>query len=157
MAPLALQDRGQEPVTISPRNPMCLISANLGVRRRAFDRVGLFDPATQRVKDGIGSTEDYDWELKIWRTGGHGVYVPDLVCHCDVPSARMKKAYHRRWHVGHGRFNALARRAEFEGGRQVLDVPLFVYRQLTENLANLPKQLLMGQAAEASSRRSCSS
>jgi glucosyl-dolichyl phosphate glucuronosyltransferase len=152
MCPLALQDRGEEAVFVSLRNPICLISANLGVRRRVFDRVGLFDPATQRVKDGIGSTEDYDWELKVWRSGGHGVYVPDVVCYCDVPPGRMKKAYHRRWHLGHGRFNALARRAEFNGGRQFLDVPLFLYRQLIESAATMPKQLLMRDVAETFER-----
>lgn len=152
MPPLALQDRGEKPVVVSLQNPICLISASLGVRRRVFDCVGLFGPATQRVKAGIGSTEDYDWELKVWRNGGHGVYTPEIVCYCEVPPGRMQKAYHRRWHLGHGRFNAMARRAEFEGGRQFCDVPFFLYRQLIQSAANMPKQLLAGAAAEAFER-----
>lgn len=152
MPPLALQDRGEKPIIVSVQNPICLISANLGVRRRAFDRAGLFDRTKQRVKDSLGSAEDYDWELKIWLGGGHGVYVPDLVCNCDVPLGRMKKAYHRRWHLGNGRFDALDRRAELDGGRRLFDVPLHIYRQLIETAAKLPKDRLMDGAAKAFER-----
>ncbi len=154
MAPLALQDRGLEPFAVSFDNPVCLVSACLGVRRSAFERAGLFDPATQRVKDGVGSTEDYEWERKVWQAGGHGVYVPDVICYCEVPQQRMKKSYHRRWHLGHGRFNALARRREFESARRVLDVPLFLYRQALEALLYTPLCLLTGKNREAFERES---
>jgi glucosyl-dolichyl phosphate glucuronosyltransferase len=131
MAPLALQDYGDQPMRVSMQNARCLVSACLGVRRRAFDRAGLFPLETQRVKDSVGSSEDYEWELEVWKYGGHGMYVPDLVCYCEVPASRLVKPYHRRWHLGHGKFNALARRRDFEGGRwRLLDVPAFMYRQI---------------------------
>lgn len=154
MPPLALQDRGDQPFPVSAENPVCLISACLGVRRRALERAGLFDPQTQRVKDGVGSTEDYDWELKIWRNGGHGMYVPDAICYCEVPQARMRKSYHRRWHLGHGKFNALARRREFDGPRRLLDVPLFLYRQIVEAAVTTPICILTGKHNEAFERES---
>jgi glycosyltransferase involved in cell wall biosynthesis len=152
MPPLALQDRGNKPFTVSHENPICLISACLGVRRLALERAGFFDPQTQRVKDGVGSTEDYDWELKIWQNGGHGMYIPDAICYCEIPQARMKKSYHRRWHLGHGKFNALARRREFDGQRRLLDVPLFLYRQIIEAAITTPICLLKGRKNEAFER-----
>jgi glucosyl-dolichyl phosphate glucuronosyltransferase len=129
MAPLALQDYGHQPMRVSMQNARCLVSACLGVRRRALDRAGLFPLATQRIKDSVGSSEDYEWELEVWKYGGHGMYVPDLICYCEIPASRLAKSYHRKWHLGHGKFNALARRRDFEGGRwRFLDVPAFVYR-----------------------------
>ncbi|MBV9759417.1 MAG: glycosyltransferase family 2 protein [Acidobacteriaceae bacterium] len=149
VAPLALQDRGDKAFRVDEENPVCLISASLGVRRRAFERSGFFDPETQRVKGGVGSTEDYDWELKVWRSGGHGMYVPDVICYCEVPEARMRKRYHRRWHLGHGKFKAMARHREFDGRRLVLDVPLYMYRQAAEAAVQVPLWRLRGRKIEA--------
>jgi glycosyltransferase involved in cell wall biosynthesis len=150
MAPLACQDFGDKPFKVSLEFQRCLISANLGVRRRAFERAGLFDPTTQRVGDGIGSTEDYDWELSVWQSGGHGMYVPDVVCSAVVPARRMVKSYHRRWHLGHGKFNAIARRSDYEGGSfRLLDVPAFMYRQVGEVAFQYLGSLMRGNFAEA--------
>ena len=152
MAPLALQDRGQEPFAVSLENPVCLVSACLGVRRRALERAGLFDPETQRVKDGIGSTEDYDWELKLWQNGGQGMYVPDVVCYSEIPRKRMDKSYHRRWHLGHGKFSAIARRPNWDSPRRLFDVPAFMYRQALDSALEFGKFLLRGDQAEAFER-----
>lgn len=131
MAPLALQDYGQEPIRVSMEHQLCLVSACLGVRRATFQKVGLFPLETQRVKDSIGSSEDYHWEFEVWKSGGHGIYVPGIISYCEIPPSRLVKSYHRRWHLGHGKFNALGRRRDFEGGRwRFLDVPAFMYRQL---------------------------
>jgi glucosyl-dolichyl phosphate glucuronosyltransferase len=150
MSPLALQDMGTEPLKVTQENPRCLIGACLGIRQSAFDKAGLFDPTTQRVGDGVGSIEDSDWELKVWRQGGWGVYVPDIVCTTEVPAQRMAKSYHRKWHLGHGKFHALSRRPEFEGsGLRVADVPGFVYRQVFQSGYGYITCLLRGQAKEA--------
>jgi glycosyltransferase involved in cell wall biosynthesis len=150
LPPLALQDLGDKPQIVSFQNPRCLISACLGVRRQAFERSGLFDTKTQRVKDRIGSTEDSDWELKIFQNGGHGVYVPDPVCYCEVDPKRMSKSYHRRWHLGHGAFHAKGRRPEYEGGSwRLLDVPSFTYRQAIEHATMLAASLVRQKWAQA--------
>ncbi|MBV9760467.1 MAG: glycosyltransferase family 2 protein [Acidobacteriaceae bacterium] len=150
MGPLALQDYGDRPMRVSMENARCLVSACLGVRRRALERAGLFPLGTQRVKDSVGSSEDYEWELEVWKYGGYGVYVPDIVCYCEVPPSRLKKGYHRRWHLGHGKFNALARRRDFEGGRwRFLDVPAFVYRQILGAGFGTVAQSIRGNPAAA--------
>jgi glycosyltransferase involved in cell wall biosynthesis len=150
MGPLALQDYGEEPMRTSMDNARCLVSACLAVRRRALDKAGLFPLQTQRIKDGVGSSEDYEWELAVWKYGGHGMYVPDIICYCEVPASRLVKAYHRRWHLGHGKFNALARRRDLEGGRwRFLDVPAFVYRQIVAAVFGLIAQSFKGNSAAA--------
>jgi len=149
MAPFALSDLGDQPFAVSPQKPHCLVGASLAVRRRAFAKAGLFSIETQRVKNSIGSTEDFDWQMKVWAYGGHGVYVPDIVCATEVPRDRLSKSYHRRWHLGHGKFNAIARRPEWEGARRLLGVPMFMYRQAAEATLNMMKCLLRADRAEA--------
>jgi glycosyltransferase involved in cell wall biosynthesis len=149
MAPFALSDLGDDALIVSPAKPHCLVGASLAVRRRALTKAGLFSIETQRVKNEIGSTEDFDWQIKVWAYGGHGVYVPDIVCKTEVPRDRLSKSYHRRWHLGHGKFNAIARRPQWDGDRRLLGVPAFMYRQALEATFEFVKFLLRGKRAEA--------
>jgi cellulose synthase/poly-beta-1,6-N-acetylglucosamine synthase-like glycosyltransferase len=109
---LALQDYGPEPVRTGRDKAMCLVGANMAFRRHVFDRVGAFTPALGRIKDGIGSTEDHDMQLRIWRAGMHGLYTPGPVVTADVTPDRMQKEYHRRWHRGNGKHCAMMRLRE---------------------------------------------
>lgn len=142
-SPLALQDYGEAPFYVNAEKPICLVGANLYFRREVFERTGLFTPDFQRVKNGIGSTEDHEFLLRIWHAGGQGLYVPDIIVTADVQPDRFTKAYHRRWHTGHGKFCALMRLSEqFDLDGRLLEKPLktaklfgapaFVYRELME-------------------------
>ena len=83
------------------------------------------------------------------------MYVPSVVCYTELPPERLSKMYHRKWHLGHGKFNAKARRAEFElGNRRVLDVPLWLYRQTLEAGLAAPIERLKGDTSEAFERES---
>lgn len=108
-SPLAVQDYGAQVLRTGPAWPVCLVGANLAFRCEVFDRVGLFTPAFGRIKDGIGSTEDHDMQLRMWRAGFEGLYVPGVLMTADIPGDRMTKSYHRRWHAGHGRHCARMR------------------------------------------------
>lgn len=149
MAAFALSDLGDEAFVVSPDKPHCLIGASLAVRRRALTKAGLFSIETQRVKNSVGSTEDFDWQMKVWAYGGHGVYVPDIVCATEVPPERLSKSYHRRWHLGHGKFNAIARRSAWDGKRRLWGVPVFMYRLAFQATLEFAKFLLQGKRAEA--------
>lgn len=111
-SPLALQDYGEQPFEVSRERAICLVGANLVFRRRVFDRVGTFAPELGRVRDGIGSTEDHDLQLRIWRAGLRGLYLPQVLATADVTPDRLSKSYHRRWHRGHGRYSGLMRLRE---------------------------------------------
>lgn len=111
-SPLALQDYGAAPLVCSRERAICLVGANLAFKREVFDRVGGFAPELGRVRDGIGSTEDHEMQLRVWRAGLRGRYDPRIVAIADVTPDRMVKAYHRRWHRGHGRHCAAMRLRE---------------------------------------------
>jgi glucosyl-dolichyl phosphate glucuronosyltransferase len=152
MSPFALQDLGDQPVQVSSRDPRCLIGACLAVRTRALAKAGLFSIETQRVRDGVGSTEDADWEMRVWSYGGHGMYVPDMVVRSPLASHRLRKVYHRRWHIGHGRFQARSRRLEPENSRCWLEVPAFLYRQALQSGFGLAISTLRRNAIQAFER-----
>jgi glycosyltransferase involved in cell wall biosynthesis len=136
-SPLALTDYGDTSFTVSAARPLCLISANLAVRRRAFERVGGFSPDFPRG-------QDHEWQLRFWQSGGVGMYHPSLVVWADVPLERLTRRYHRRWHLQHGRFSArmrLRERTDRDGGlregtlpefRQWAGVPRFMLRTLAD-------------------------
>jgi glycosyltransferase involved in cell wall biosynthesis len=152
MSPFALQDLGDRPLRLSSEDPRCLIGACLVVRSRALAKAGLFSTETQRVEDGVGSTEDADWEMQVWSYGGHGVYAPDIVVYSPLSPERLTKAYHRRWHIGHGKFHARSRRLEPENSRLCLDVPAFVYRQALLNAFECAVSTLRGNRIQAFER-----
>ncbi|HWX40643.1 MAG TPA: glycosyltransferase [Blastocatellia bacterium] len=136
-APLAVLNYGDYALYVDPGNPVCLVGANLLFRKSVFDRIGLFSPELQRVKDSVGSMEDHELIARLWRAGGRGLYVPEIVVYADVPAERMSKAYHRRWHAGHGCFYAIARIDPFDDAARgrLLDVPLHAYRQFGADAA----------------------
>ena len=138
-SPLALVDYGDRPFYVTGDRPVCLVSANLAVRRSAFDKFGLFNDAFLRC-------EDHELEDRILYAGGRGLYVPTLSVHTTVPPARLLKAYHRRWHSERGiwlaRLSVLNTGEESESNDQRLpelvlfEVPASIYRQLMTNFWN---------------------
>ena len=123
-APLALQDHGDANRVFDRSSPIGLIGANVAFRRAVFERVGTFSPAVQRVRDGIGSTEDHELLHRVYASGGRALYTPHMIAMTHVPRERCARAYHRRWHAGHGFFHALMRTADVEHSRvHVLGVP----------------------------------
>ncbi len=145
--PLALLDYGDAPFPVSAEKPVCFVGANISFRREAFARVGLFTPDLQRVKDGIGSSEDHDMQLRLWRAGRLGWYAPEASITAEVQLDRMAKAYHRKWFAGHGRFASMMRKEEiFAPGGELFDgaanaatlfgTPGFIYRDLAKATAH---------------------
>ena len=134
LAPLALQDKGDDPIVVSKDNAApCLIGANFSFRRSAFEKVGVFASEYTR-------TQDREIQLRLWKAGGTGVYVPDIVTYVDVPQDRLTKTYYRLWFSRAGRFHSrmglldvidsAGRLVEAPSpDRCVLGAPGYLYRQ----------------------------
>ncbi|HXF12505.1 MAG TPA: glycosyltransferase [Terriglobales bacterium] len=153
-SPLALLDYGERPFYVDSGNQLCLIGANFAFRRRAFDKVGLFKTDFQRVKDGIGSLEDHEILLRLWRAGSKGLYLPELVATAEIEPDRMEKQYHRRWHSSHGRFYAALHSEEVERSKvgKLFGVPAHFYRQALNDFAGWIRARARHQPAEAFTR-----
>jgi len=138
-SPIAAVDYGALAFDVPGDRPVCLITANLFIRRAALERVRWFDPGFLRC-------QDRELLLRLWAAGMRGLYVPDVVTHTEVPPERMTRAYHRRWHQMHGHFLARMplRERRVDGdwivessahGRFFLGVPLFEFHAFLTHLA----------------------
>lgn len=152
-APLGVQDYGPLPLRVDAQRPLCLIGANLAFRREALDAIGGFDPALQRVGNGIGSTEDHECHLRLWQSGRHGIYDPALSVNAVVEPARVRKRHHRAWHFGHGRHVARMRLPDVETSRaRVLGIPGHIVRQALTDMRDYVARLVRLDASAAFER-----
>jgi glycosyltransferase involved in cell wall biosynthesis len=127
-SPMALIDYGDRQLTIDSCNPLCLIGCSF--RRAEIEAVGGYRDDLSVSKSFIGGVEDLEILQRLWKAGRWGVYVPEIVCHHKVQASRLTKAYHRRWHTGHGRFYALLRDEGLERSSTTLfGVPAHLYTQ----------------------------
>lgn len=148
--PLGVQDYGDNELKIDSSNRLCLVSGNLACRSSMFREIGSFAVELQRVKDGIGSLEDAEMMERCWRFGRRCVYLPNLMATTVVPIDRMTRKYHRRWHIGHGRFYSKMRSEEMENcSRKLLDVPAYLYRQTFLDSLRWFRCMLSGESAHA--------
>src|SRR5205807_9900415 len=146
-APLALVDYGAGPLPVDAVNPICLVTANCSFRRRVFDAVGAFAPEFQLGEHGVlGSVEDHELQLRVLRAGGKIFYDPRIIVHAEIQLNRLGRAYHRRWHFGHGYFVALMHSDEMEQTRvgTLFGVPAHLYRQAVDDLIGLAGAKLIG-------------
>lgn len=150
-APLALVDHGDSTIAVGSRHPIGLLGANVAFRRGVFDVAGRFATDYQRVKDGIGSLEDHEFLLRLWRAGFQGVYDPRIMVHAEIQPNRLERAYHRRWHTGHGHFHALLRSEQMEPSKRgtLLGVPAHLYRQALEDVVGWVRARVTGASARA--------
>ena len=134
---LALQDHRPVARLFSSREPIGLIGANVAFKKGVFDRLGGFSPQVQRVKDGIGSIEDHEFLTRLYAAGGSALYTPDALVVTQVPPDRLTREYHRRWHLGHGRFHAVMESFELRPTQhRLLGVPAHLLRSaVTDVLA----------------------
>ena len=136
LGPFALGERGDRPFRISADNAApCLVGANFAFRRQVFDRIGLFDPAYTK-------SQDREIQLRLWRAGGVGLYVPEMAISVEVPPERLTKKYFRYWYHTYGIYHSRMRLLDVidrNGGltdppaRQIFGVPGFVYRSFLQS------------------------
>jgi len=149
-SPLALLDYGPDELIVGGTSPRGLLTANIAFRRTLFDEVGKFSPHLQRVKDAIGSMEDTEFLIRVCRTGRQGLYLPGMIAKAPVELDRLTKAYHRRWHTGHGHFYAVMQDPEWELSKfHVAGVPAHLYKQTAAHGFNWLKSRIMGNVDAA--------
>ena len=129
----------------------CLSSANLVCRRQAFDEVGGFSPMYPR-------SQDREFELRLWRAGKRGLYLPIAEVLVDVPRNRLTKDYHRRWHAVVAHYHAMMRYLDTidASGRMIPDgtyrtwlgVPRHMYRACLTHVVGWLRAALTGRTDE---------
>ena len=94
--------------------------------------------------------EDHEFLQRICRGGKHGLYLPDLITWGPVDPERMTKAYHRRWHTGHGHFYAVLNDPEWERSKfQLAGVPSHLYKETAMQAVMWWAKVLTGNSSAA--------
>jgi hypothetical protein len=116
-----------------------LTGGNAVIRRRVFERIGLFNTNLGRTDKGLLSCEDRDLFERLLESRCKGNYLPDLAIYHHVPANRMTKAYYRRWCWGHGiSLGVLAQRRK-SGLPEVIGVPRWQIRRALAGLMQAVK------------------
>jgi len=149
-APLALLDYGNDEFAISGNSPRGLLTANIAFRRNVFEETGMFLPDLQRVKDMIGSMEDHEFLLRVCRSGKQGIYTPRMIATTHIDTERLTKAYHRRWHTGHGHFYAVLADPDWERSKfRLAGVPAHLFKETATNALLWCGRVLSGKTDAA--------
>lgn len=145
--PLALTDYGDQEFYADANNPVCLITANLAMRREIFTTIGLFNPRQARG-------EDHEMQIRAWHAGLRGLYTPQLQVTSRIQPERMTRRYHRRWHSIHGK--EAARMRLREGGpsplpvkTELFGVPGYLYRDVGRHMLGWVSNMLRLRASQA--------
>jgi glycosyltransferase involved in cell wall biosynthesis len=136
--PIAVQDRPHAAYVNRQNASACLLTANLGVRRSVFDQIGGFSPDYPR-------NQDREFEMRMWRAGMQGLYLPAMDVTVAVPPERLTRRYHRRWQATTGHYHAMMRYRDTVDARgaivdeppqrrRLLGTPLFMYRYFLSHL-----------------------
>jgi len=140
-SPLAILDYGEQPFYTSQANPICLLTANLAVRRSVLEWLGGFAPQYQRC-------QDHELLIRLWKAGRQALYVPELIVRTRIAPERLTRQYHRTWHRKHGFYSASMRLQEIIDGSgrlanppadstRLCGTPGFVYRELLREMLSL--------------------
>jgi glycosyltransferase involved in cell wall biosynthesis len=145
---IALADHGDAEFRVDVGHQVCLLACTFDTD--AVRAVGGYDPRLAVSAGRIGGVEDLDLLRRLWSAGRHGVYLPGVSFEHKVDAARTTRAYHRRWHRGHGASYAMMREPEMERSRaRFFDVPVHLYRQGILSLLSSLVLRVTGDAAGA--------
>ena len=143
---LALADYGEVEFRADAARDLCLLACIF--RADAVQAIGGYDVLLGVNGNRIGGVEDLDILRRLWAAGFHGVYVPTLWFEHKVAGVRLSKAYHRRWHRGHGRSRAIMR-ADDLLLPHLAGVPRYMFREVLSMLVLIPVRYLLGRQPDA--------
>jgi glycosyltransferase involved in cell wall biosynthesis len=147
---IAVQDRPRVAYLNTRQASACLLGANLGCRRDAILAVGGFSPDYPRG-------QDREFQMRLWRAGKQGLYLPAIDVTVDVPPERLTRHYHRRWQATTGKYHALMRfRDTLSADGAMVDEPValptifgsprFLYRAFLGHLLGLLRAAVMSDS-----------
>ena len=126
-------DRGDDyTLTEASQTPF---GANMAIKKKVFDRVGLFDVSRGRTGSVLASGEDGEIFQRILASSFKVVFLAQSRVHHKVESFRLTKRYFRRWRFQTSR--NIAQTCGLTGTRRLFNIPLFVYPQFLRAVARM--------------------
>ena len=113
------------------------ISANLALRRTAFEKHGFFRTDLGRGADlSIVAGEDTELCLRLLGNGETLMYSPDAVVYHPIDKERISKRYCRRFYFWLGQ-GFVKRQEGPVGGTRILNVPVYLFRDAFLNMVKI--------------------
>ncbi len=131
--PFAIMDQPLGGPLLEARGKPNVWGANMAFRREVFARAGLFDPGLGVTGQKLYRGEEVDLVRRALDAGCRVVYDPRLVVWHRIPAGRMRRRHVARFYFEQAEGDALAQAPP--RGRQLLGVPLFMYRQVAQRMA----------------------
>ena len=128
--------------------PGVLLSGNSVIRRRCFDRIGLYSESLGRSGNRLMGAEDTEVHERLRMAGFHGLYLPDLVVQHYIPASRLTKRYMRRWAFWTSVSTVRMILPRPEAGPKWFGLPRYMYGRLLRSPFQLIRSALAGQPAE---------
>jgi len=117
--------------------PGTLMGGNCVIRRRIFERIGLFDVALGQIGTSRLVGEDEDLYQRLLAAGARGVYNPAFAILHHIPPDRLTKRYFRRWCFWRAVAWALIHKKRRQPVTYVGGVPRYLYGRAARALVRL--------------------
>lgn len=88
---------GSDPLVFGREYQGTLMGGNAIVRRSVIDRVGKFNQALGRTAKGLLCSEDHDYQMRLQKDGGLGLFDPQMRIYHWIKKNRISKKYFRSW------------------------------------------------------------
>ena len=153
---LAILDYGPLPFVFEERRRVPL-GANMAVRRRMIQRIGVFHPELGRTGKSLLGQEQAEFLARARAAGLRGMYVPAMKVRHHVPAVRLTRTYFRRWWFWKGlsRARVDAMHHETELGLNlrhvphIARVPRYVWGQIPREAFHWLGAVLTGRPLDA--------
>jgi glucosyl-dolichyl phosphate glucuronosyltransferase len=145
---IAICDYGAAAFTVDSERFLCLLAG--AFRTSAMRAAGGYCGPLGIRPGRLGSVEDEELYDRLVSQGKTGRYIPEILIYHRVGEERCQRNYHRRWHLGHGKYYADWRSPAFEASSfSVLGVPGFVMRHAFVDLSKMALQAMTGSREQA--------
>lgn len=119
-----------------------LMGGNAVIRRKVFERVGMYATHLGRSGQGLLSEEDAEFCRRLGAAAVPGVYVPDLIIHHYIFPERLTRSYHRRWAFWRAVSQGVLARTESEPVHHLAGIPRHRIGRAIRSLAAFPRHLM---------------
>ena len=128
---LAISDGGavRLPIARGLNTHIMPIGANMAVRSRVLRQLGGLREDLGKLEGTLRTGEDHEFFLRLLHHGCRGLYEPGAMVQHWVPRARLHREYFRRWLYQNGRDVARLERTFPWGGRRLLGVRRYRWRE----------------------------
>jgi glycosyltransferase involved in cell wall biosynthesis len=127
--------QSDSPFEYSKEKRAYVVGGNAVVRRRLFDKAGLYHTSLGRTGTGVNGGEDREIYYRFIAADGKGFYSPKLIIYHHIPAERLQRGFFRRRSFWDGVSIGFISRTKREPVPQIAGIPRYFVRTAVEGFA----------------------